>query len=138
MGEMSHEAVRDAVRQLVYRRLADRSFRERLAARAGDGSRPVLIAMPHDALESTIQRVRAQGGAANVVLPLLNGIVVIVMRTEEFDANESALPRLASDCTLGLFFSRLHLDGNDAAYRFVVDGTDRQEGGRAEAVAVAG
>lgn len=126
---------REALTRIVYQHLSNRRFSERLVARAADGTRPILVSVPDDRLEPLIHDVMAVGGAANVALPYLNGFVVFAL-TVDADRSDIA-PRLATDCTVGLFFARLRSDGEHAAYRFVLENADHTDAGCAEMVAVA-
>jgi hypothetical protein len=136
---------REAITKFVYQRLADPGFRDCLSAGAPDDTRPIVVALRGDAVRGLIDQIVAVGGAANVVIPALNGIVVLVLQAEERRGRkrgEPQAPLLKDDCTVGLLFERLRIDilGNrETAYGFVVEGPDRRrEQGRAEIVAVAG
>ncbi len=129
---------RAAITRLVYRRLTDPGFRDRLTAKASDGTRPIVVVLPGDSLERLLADVERLGGAANVVLPVLNGVVVIAMAASaNSDAIDPGVAQLTSDCTVGLFFARLRIDGDEAAYRFVMERPDhRRDAGSAEMVAL--
>lgn len=83
---------RDAVSRVVYRHLADPAFRERLTARDQDGSRPVLIAVEDDSLESLLRKVQAVGGNANVAVAYLNGVVVLAVKADDVDSGDPEHP----------------------------------------------
>jgi hypothetical protein len=135
---------RAAATRFVYQRLIDPMFRQYLRAAAQDGSHPVIVALKDDLIDTLIGQVLALGGVSNVVIPTLNGVVIIAMGAEvgETITGTGAPPRLRSDCTVGVFFERLKMDllGADAAivYQFAVDGPGiRVEHGSAEVVALA-
>ena len=131
---------RSAITELVYRRLADPRFRERLTATAPDGTRPIVVALRDDPVRRVIAEVDALGGSGNVALPMLNGFVVFAVEGDE-DAEEvdGEGHLITSECTVGVFFERLRMDGGQGAYRFVIEGPDhRREAGRAELVALGG
>ena len=138
---------RNAITKLVSRKLADPSFRERLTAKAPDGSHPITVALREDPMGDLIAKLVAVGDASNVVVPLLNGFVVIAMTTNavgEGVAGGADLPLLTTDCTVGVFLQRARLDAGggpiqDAVYGFVVEGPNHKaNAGRAELVAVGG
>jgi len=91
-----------------------------------------------------VDQVRAVGGAGNVVLPTLNGIVVLAVTTidDEFPPGDIEAPTLRSDATVGVLFERLTLDGlagGAAIHDFTVTRPDsRTERGQAEVVALGG
>jgi len=134
-----------AVAEFVYRQLANPAFRQRLTARVADGTRPILIALLEDPLHRLLRQLAEAGGAANVALSLNNGVVVVfTMKEEHHQAGDPAWSGemgtlVTSQCTVGVFFARLHLDGGEASYCFLIEGTeDRRDTGRAEVVAIAG
>ena len=135
---------RAATIRFVYRRLLDPVFRQHLRAAAPDGSHPIVVALRDDLIGTLLGQVLALGGVSNVVIPTLNGVVIVAMEAKpgEIITGDSAPPRLRSDCTVGVFFERLKMDllGADAAitYQFAVEGPDsRVERGSAEVVALA-
>jgi hypothetical protein len=135
---------RAATTRFVYQRLTDPRFRQHLRAAAPDGSHPVVIALRDDLIGTVIGQVLAHGGLSNVVIPALNGVIIIVMEAEveETTTGDCAPPRLRTDCTVGVFFERLKLDvlGADAAivYQFAFAGPgDHVKHGFAEVVALA-
>lgn len=135
---------RAATTRFVYERLARPGFRSRLTATAPDGTRPVIVTMREDPLGVLVDQVRTAGGAGNVVLPTLNGVVVLAVTTVEGDgAPDGGLPALRSDCTVGVLLARLGLDGllpeEGVVHDFTVVGPDsRTERGRAELIALGG
>jgi len=139
MGDMD----RAAMTRLVYSRLANPLFRDRLVATAPDGSHPIKIAMPEDSMKALVRDIAHGEGAANVFVPLFNGLMGLVLTTSSSARMPSrrAAPRLADDCTVGLFVQRLltdHRPGAEApGYAFVLDDEQPRQG-RAQLVAVAG
>ncbi len=139
---------RAAMTRLVYQRLARPEFRKRLSATAPDGTRPIIVVMRDDPVRTLIDQVRAVGGASNVVLPALNGIMVVAMEAElgsvSADARGGITPELLrDDSTVGVLFERLVLDmasgGPEVNYTFVLEGpNERTEHGEAKVVALAG
>lgn len=137
---------RAAITRLVYQRLADPKFQRRLTAIAPDGSRPIIVALLDDQMQALIDKVRAAGGVGNVVVPALNGIVVIATEAMPLSRRPLKDPAqaqlLRSDCTVGVFVERLWLEagaGGSAAYDFAVSGPDEStERGHAQVVALAG
>ncbi len=128
---------RSDVTEFVYRRLADPCFRERLTATASDGTRPIVVALRDDPMSRLIADLDQLGGSGNVVMPMLNGFVVIAMRADDDDC-AGEVHTLTPDCTVGVFCARLQADGDHAVYRFAIEGPDRRESGRAEVVALGG
>lgn len=132
-----------AINRMVFEKLADPEFRRRLVARATDGTRPIVVRLRSDPMSEVVADIARIGGAANVVVPWLNGIVVCTLHAEQVDTSASA-PAGGShlgECTLGVFLERLRLDvgPDDATYVFTFDapsGDTTQA--RAELVAVAG
>ena len=138
---------RAAMTRLVYQRLANLEFRERLHATAPDGTRPIIVAMREDLIRTLIDQVRTVGGAGNVVFPALNGIVVVAMEAEfgslSADTRGITPALLRDDSTVGVIFERLVLDmtsgGPEVTYTFVLEGpNERTEHGEAKVVALAG
>ncbi|HSH61280.1 MAG TPA: hypothetical protein VK988_16890 [Acidimicrobiales bacterium] len=129
---------RSDVTEFVYQRLADPCFRERLTATASDGTRPILVALRDDPMSRLTADLDQLGGSGNVVMPMLNGFVVIAMRADHDDDCADEVHTLTRDCTVGVFVARLQADGDSAVYRFAIEGSDRREGGRAEVVALGG
>lgn len=135
---------RAATNRFVYQRLARPGFRKRLIAAAPDGARPIIVLMREDPISALVDQVRAVGGAGNVVLPTLNGIVVLAVTTvdDEFPPGDGEAPTLRSDATVGVLFERLTLDGligGDTVHDFAVIRPDnRTERGQAEVVALGG
>lgn len=131
---------RAAMTEFVYRRLADPAFRDRLTAKAPDGSKPIVIALRTDSVRWLLGQVDAAGRSANVVVPFLNGAYVIAMdEVPEAETKGEQRHRLTADCTVGVLIERLSCDGNSGTYTFVVDGpADGIGAGRAELVALAG
>lgn len=136
-----HNMDRPTVTRLVYQRLADPSFRRSLTAVAPDGSRPIIVALRDDPMRSLLDRLRAADGAANVVVPALNGFIVVAMIDEpEDDASADAnVQVISADCTVGVFVERLHIDEGTAVYRLPTrDADPSPHGGRAKVVALGG
>ena len=137
---------RASITRMVYSRLAtERDFRRRLTAAAPDGIHPIIVALPDQPVDYLLRDLASVGGAANVVIPALNGLVVLAMTQDAADdaGVRSAVPRLRSDCTVGVLLTRLHVDlggsPGEMSYRFVVTGPDSAETPtRAEFVALAG
>ncbi len=130
---------RDALTEMVYRRLANPSFRRRLTARAPDGSHPLVIATREELVESMLHRLEVVGGSGNVVVPMLNGLVVLAMDAVNPEAEDAVDTPCAitTDCTVGVLVERMSLD-QGGVYRFVVEGHAKPRGGHAEVVALAG
>lgn len=131
--------------RLVYRRLTDSGFRTRLKATAPDGTRPIIVTLRTDPVSTLLGHLAAVGGAGNVVVPTLNGVVILAMQaTHDIDppGRDVAEPLLCDDCTVGVLLERLKLDvtaGQPVLYHFVVAGPgSRVDRAHAEVVAVAG
>lgn len=112
---------RDDLTRQVYARMVNADFRALLTAVAPDGSRPVVVALPSDLVRDVLPRVESLGGAANLVVPVRNGFMVVGIRSHPdiTTRDESAL--LVDDCTVGLLLSRVMEDmdrGYELAYEF--------------------
>ncbi len=130
---------RGALTEMVYRRLSNPSFRERLTARAPDGSHPLVLTTGDELMSSVLQRLEAIGGSGNVVAPMLNGLVVLAVNTrvpDEGGVTDEQPAAITADCTVGVFIERMRFDGA-GLYRLMAEGTSPSLG-RAEVVAVAG
>jgi hypothetical protein len=126
----------------VYNKLTESRFRERLTATAPDGSRPITVALREDSIRSLLERIELVGGSSNVVVPTLNGFVVIsvVGESGRKRSTDQRPDVLNGHCTVGVFMERLRLDGphgEAVTYLFEVkDRAQKTERGRAELVAV--
>lgn len=134
---------RDSITRFVYSKLTDADFRGRLRALAPDGSRPLTIALRSDQVRLVLDDVLAKGGASNVVVPALNGIVVAAMQLDGGAPHQVDLrSALVADCTMGVLLARMSFDpgsGGSATYMFMYPRADAQQGsGQAEVVALAG
>jgi len=134
---------RDEITRFVYQRLLDRGFRDHLTAVGDDGGHPVIVALREDPMSRVIDHVEAAGGAGNVVVPFRNGLMVFCFTNAREVSDDEPLTDdhcqdvLTSDCTVGVFVARLHIE-SASVYRFT-RGAGQPEGmGRAELVAVAG
>lgn len=130
---------RAEVTRFVYDKLADPQFRDRLTAVGPDGDHPIVIAMRDDLMSQVIRDVDAVGRSANVIVPILNGLMAFTM-TGWADADGAGADAknphdVTALCTVGVFIARIAEDG-PASYRF--HGDDHVEAGTAELVAVAG
>lgn len=136
---------REAVRRFVYKHLPDRDFQQAFTAVNSDGERPILIAIREDLISSVLAEALAAGGAANVAVPLLKGVVVLAMTSMQVSALRDALsdpfdsPReIDADCTVGVFLQRMIDDapgGEAMEYSFRVSSqSDRVSRSRAQAV----
>lgn len=114
----------------------DPSFRKELRATAPDGSRPVVVALRGDSVSSVLTEVEARGGAGNVIVPWLNGIVAISMSRLPDDAEEGGAHAITPRCTVGVFLERVFQDGG-GTYEFVLEHSGHRDRGTAEAVAIA-
>jgi len=131
---------RAAVTHLIYERLADPAFQQTLIATDAEGNAPILVALPSDPVHRLLRDVARVGGSANVATPYRNGIIVYTVEAEPGAAGgRGRSADLDAGCTVGVLLERLHLDGDEATYRFAVALPDHTRGvGRAEVVAVAG
>lgn len=140
---------RAAVTEYVYKRLSDATFRGRLTATAPDGTRPIAVVLRDDPLGPLLTHIEHLGGACNVVVPLLNGIVVIAFevadtppeRPRRSRSERSKSPMLTTACTVGVFVERLRLDEGGATYAFELQRdlpSNEAISGKAEVVALAG
>lgn len=127
---------RALVTRSVYENLADRQFRECLTATAADGSHPIMVVLADDPMRDLLDKLTAVGGIGNVVMPRVNGFLVVSMAADATDdATDDAVENLTPDCTVGVFFARVFSDCG-GSYRFVVeDDGRRRESGHAELVA---
>jgi len=66
MGDMD----RAAMTRLVYSRLANPLFRDRLVATAPDGSHPIKIAMPEDSMKALVRDIAHGDGGERLRSPL--------------------------------------------------------------------
>lgn len=125
--------------RMIYRKLLDPRFRHRLSARDTEGSHPILVAMRTDRMMAMLHQVESVGGAANVIVPSLNGFLVLAVEADETpDDAPGAVPTLDAASTVGAFLELLRLEvpsGDNYSCRFVVDGT-QPESGFAELVAI--
>ncbi len=139
-----HDMDRAAINRMVFHKLSDRAFRQRLTAVAPDGTRPIVAALPSDQLSELIGPIVAVGGGANIVVPWLNGILAFTLfvehRPDDVPADVDVEGHLG-DCTLGVFLARLLVDGGGGRFAYAVTFTDvggEPTQARAELVAVAG
>ncbi len=72
---------RATLTEMVYSLLSDPTFRRRLTATAPDGSHPVVVVTREDSVSSMLTRLDALGGSGNVVVPVLDGLVVLATST---------------------------------------------------------
>jgi len=98
-------------------------------------------------MRSLLKWLIVVGGAGNVVVPLLNGIIVVALEGEPTEpagdaGSDGDVQHLTASCTVGVFVERLKLDaspGHEIVYRFTVDGHRKPRPvTRAELVALAG
>lgn len=135
---------RQEANRLVYRRLIEPAFRERLTAVDADGNHPILVVLPSDSVDNLLTQLGSVGGAANVVTPFLNGLVALTMHAANNPlATPVDLPRLRRDCTVGVLLAQVLQDLPDrqgaVGYQFVVAGHDSTDSlARAELAALAG
>lgn len=135
---------RASMTRLIYRRLTDPDFRDRLSAVAPDGSLPIIVTLRDDPMTDLLHKVATAGGAANVVVPALNGFLVIDMEVGGSSASAgpgSDTDKLTADCTVGVFVARLAVDNDAATYHLIMEPDDEatahdHAGGRAKVVAL--
>jgi len=127
---------RSALTQAVFKKLAaDKEFRQRLTARNDEGAHPIVVALRDDAMADVLNQVMIHGGAANVIVPYLNGLVGVSMINGALVSDDDPeVDALDPACTVGVFLERLRMDG-PSTYTFPGGVRDS---GRAELVAVAG
>jgi hypothetical protein len=134
-----HDAARDRATALIFQRLADPEFRYLLTAAAPDGSHPLFIALASDPVETMLEYLDSVGGAGNIVIPYLNGVVVLaVTPADPGDLGVTEPEPLTGDCTVGLFAQRVQVDGDNGVYRFMFDHAGHTDAATAELVAIAG
>lgn len=73
---------RSTLTRYVYQRLAEPDFRQRLTATSPDGSHPIIVALRGDPMAGLLQKLHKAGGAGNVVVPVLNGFVVLAIQSQ--------------------------------------------------------
>lgn len=130
------ETDRATMTRLVYQRLADAGFRRCLTAGDADGTHPIIVALRDDLMGTLTEKIGSAGGSANVVIPVLNGFIVLAMECEPGESGPDS-EVLAPDCTVGLFVERLHIDDEGTTYHLATeDEHPRPESGRARLVAL--
>lgn len=131
---------REQVLRFVYRRLADPALRARLIVRDSEGTSPLLVALREDKMRDVLADLSAMGGAANLVVPLLNGVAILALSADEAVDRDEPSPGdlLAAECTVGVLLERLHMDGDEARYAFVMHEQGSHRHGQAELIAIAG
>ncbi len=114
--------------------------------------RPIAVALREDPLEPLLVHIQQLGGACNVVMPLLNGVVVVAFElagppsaaARESRSEPGTAAVLTTACTVGVFVERLRMDASvagEAIYAFKVQRnrpSDEAVSGKAEVVALAG
>lgn len=126
---------RQELNRLVMRSLQDRAFRERLTARDSKGLHPILIVGLDDSLRSMLAKVQDAGESANVVVPYLNGVMVVAVDIMVGSA-DPMIGLLTPDCTVGVLLERLRQDADDEGAA-VFGVPDSPTSARAELVALA-
>lgn len=131
------ETDRTRMTRLVYQRLADARFRRCLtAADPDDGTHPIIVALRDDLMRALTEKIGSAGGSANVVIPVLNGFIVLAMECEPGESGPDS-EVLTPNCTVGLFVERLHIDDEGTTYHLAdEDERPRPESGRARLVAL--
>lgn len=114
---------RDQLRSLVLRQLVHRDFAKRFEANAGRAQ--IVAALPEDNLDWLHAEVGKMGGTANVVTPVLDGLIVFSMQTTRHGSGEhSERPKLDGKCTVGLLVQRLIVDNGGGDYCVVTSNSD--------------
>lgn len=133
---------RAAINRMVVQKLVDPEFRRRLTATAPDGTRPIIVGLRTDMMSEIIVSTVRLGGAANIAVPWLNGILIYTLTAERgHKVSKAGRSGHIGDCSLGVFLERLRCDGNDdqtSVYAFTFDGPEQPNQARAELVAVVG
>jgi hypothetical protein len=139
------EMTRDEVARIILQRLAEPAFRKRLSATTADGSHPIVVSYISEQVKDMLAQVDGAGGAANVAIPCVNGIMVLAVTSPEGlpSADTLGSGTLNPHCTVGVLLQRLKWDGGNAIYFMVepsgeANGDMRPSSGRAELVALAG
>lgn len=70
---------RAATIRYVYQRLLDPAFRQRLRGINAEGDHPIVVALQDDSIDTVVSQVRALGGVSNVVIPTLNGVLIVTV-----------------------------------------------------------
>lgn len=126
---------RAAVTREVFRKLAeDVDFRRRLGASGVDGA-AIIVAFREDRMGWVLDQLLAVGGSGNVVVPHLNGLIVVEFERTRRVKDDDSADLLTQECTLGVFIEHMQIEGR-RAYRFADDGVPMT--GEAEMVAIAG
>jgi len=123
------------VTRFVYEQLRNRSFRSKLKVTSSEGATPIVVALPSDPTSTLLSELDAVGGAANVVLPVGDGVLIFGMHQADGDDTED-IPTLTERCTVGVFLARVVSDGGRGRYKFRGLGSDH-ESGRAELLGLA-
>lgn len=122
--------------EFVHRKLVDRKFLDLLTAEAEDGSRPIVIAMREDLMESVVHEVVAAGGTANVFVPYLNGFQIMAMHGTTDSEPDEVAESITASCTVGVFMQRVTQDGG-GTYGFVIEGDQHRDAGSAALTGIA-
>lgn len=134
------EMNRTDMTRLIHRKLLDADFRQCLTAQDAEGAHPIVVAMRSDSMITVLRELESVGGAANVVVPALNGFVAVVIHADPTPevGFTTATPMLGAGSTVGTFLEMLRLEvpaGEHCSCRFVVTGQHRGSG-QAELVAI--
>lgn len=99
----------------VMKTIARRGATDPLKIIADDGTRPVVVTLPEDDLKSTIERVDAYGGRANVFVAFQDWLALIEC-VIDVDAPESEEIQAAhGNTTMAMYVEFLKLHVNQAA-----------------------
>ncbi len=75
-----------AATRLAYLRLIDPAFRRHLRAVDPEGNHPIIVALRDDSIGSLVDQLLVRGGVSNVVVPSLNGVVIITTEVQNQDS----------------------------------------------------
>jgi len=117
---------RSALTADVAKKLVEPGFAKLLSAVAPDGTTPVIPALRSDVLEDILKDVQAAGGAGNIVVPVMNGYLVIALKfVNSRKAADHDAATLAAKMTIGVLIARIMEDGGKGAtltYRIAIEG----------------
>lgn len=108
----------------VYKRLADRRFASRFSAVPQDGSRPIVVTMTSETVDTLLARVDAVGGTANVACRVFDGLTIFAARRLPTGPGREvpATQHIDASTTVGVLLAHMmecSTDGSGGTYRVI-------------------
>lgn len=125
----------DDLLRLVHQQLVNRDFAKRFAPMTESGERTIVVALREDTIFDLCTRVHDIGGAANVVVPMFDGLIVFNMKSSSLAGLSDLTDGPAAvdgDATVGVIIQRLMDDGGEATYRVCRTATEVGDSGRVD------